>query len=1139
MAIQFILGRSGTGKTAYCISSIVEALLEGGTEPLLLLVPEQATYQAERAILADSRIAGYHRFHVLSFERLQFLLLGKNTARQALIGVGRQMMVHKLLRENSDRLKVFSLSATSTGLGRRMAETIRELHQYTKTPEDLDRLLNKLQKDTSKDFAALKFADIALIFGEYLKSIEGRFSDPDLQLQQTCRIVADAQLVKGARLWVDGFAGFTGTELVILTELLKAVAEAQIALCLDPSRINLSNPARQMDNVSLFSPTELTYTALIEIVRKHRLDLGKPVLFSKPLRFASCPELAHVEQHVFENKPQRIPASEKIRLTAAANPRAEVRFVARQIVELVKKRNCRYRDIAVIAPDIEGYQHYINAYFHNYGIPFFIDRRTPLNQHPVVHLTCSALEVVVGDFASSDVLSYLKTDLVPVHRSEVDMLENYVVAFGSTGKDWQSEDNWNFAGKEDEDFDNEQIDSIRRTLIAPLLKLRDALRPEGREVRLTAREFVQVLFDFLESLQVRAALTEWIEQANRAGDFAEADQHRQFYDRLVDVFDEMVEVFGDQKMTCSDYYAILASAFSQLALAFIPPTLDQVLVGSIERSRHPDLKAVFLVGASQRGFPAPISSNGVLTDEDRQVAESAGFALAVNTRRRLIERQYLAYIAFSRASEYLFVTYPLADEQGSPECRSQFITDLESLFEDLAEQVSAADNGTVENLYSRSELEDLLCRQLGKDGTHRAKTAADDRLSVLLGALCDDKDLGDLGLRVLTAVSYDNRAALNSYITQQVRGQHLRSSATRLSTFAACPYRYFARYALDLRERCEFKFEPLDVGLFYHRVLDQLFKSLAGEKTNLAEATNEQLLELLTAQIRNLIRTDAFVSNFARHSNYNLFVIRSAGEVLERAVLAIAEMVRAGDFRPSATEIAFGQVKNATTSLGEYKVELPEGRILFLDGKIDRLDVAQFSDGKVAVLFDYKRSGQSFNWSEFCHGLDLQLPIYMLAVRNAADFHAEPAGAFYIPIEVRPPQSAIQELPARSERFGYKARGIFNGRFAHELDKAAFRDSDYYNFYVTKDGQPYGSYATRGALRPQDFEKILKLAEDRVVELAQRILSGEISARPYRLSGQSPCANCKYKPVCRFDWQINDYNVLESVSKSAVLERVG
>ncbi len=158
------------------------------------------------------------------------------------------------------------------------------------------------------------------------------------------------------------------------------------------------------------------------------------------------------------------------------------------------------------------------------------------------------------------------------------------------------------------------------------------------------------------------------------------------------------EVFAGQEMSCHDYVAILDSAFSQLTLAFIPPSLDQVLVGSIERSRHPDLKAVFLIGATQRQFPVPVSSDSILADDDRSAAESAGFELAATESRELTERQYLAYIAFTRPSEFLCVTYPLADDSGSAVARSEFIAAVESLFEGLGEESIAGGQVEIEKV---------------------------------------------------------------------------------------------------------------------------------------------------------------------------------------------------------------------------------------------------------------------------------------------------------------------------------------------------------------------------------------------------------------------------------------------------------
>jgi ATP-dependent helicase/nuclease subunit B len=251
-------------------------------------------------------------------------------------------------------------------------------------------------------------------------------------------------------------------------------------------------------------------------------------------------------------------------------------------------------------------------------------------------------------------------------------------------------------------------------------------------------------------------------------------------------------------------------------------------------------------------------------------------------------------------------------------------------------------------------------------------------------------------------------------------------------------------------------------------------------------------------------------------------------------------MVRAGSFRPESSEVSFGEVKNAVESLGKYVLDISDKHKLFLDGKIDRLDVADIDGRKIAIIFDYKRRATSFSWPELYYGLDMQLPIYLLAVLNSEESKVEEAaGAFYIPVEVPTKQAALDELSEKSESFGYKAKGIFSGRFAQYLDKGASKDSKFYNFYVTKDGEPYGSYENRGALRPEHFEEVLKFTEKKIVQLAKEILSGKIEVQPYRIGTDIPCSYCKYKPVCRFDWQINDYNPLESLKKSQALEKMG
>jgi ATP-dependent helicase/nuclease subunit B len=466
-----------------------------------------------------------------------------------------------------------------------------------------------------------------------------------------------------------------------------------------------------------------------------------------------------------------------------------------------------------------------------------------LNQHPVVQLICSALQAVTGGFSYGDIFAYLKTDLVPIRRYDIDLLENYCLAFGITANDWLQRKQWNFAGKDDDDFDEQQINQIRLKAIGSLLELRDSLCPVGNPAEmLTAEQFTQTIFNFLDDLKVKQTIGIWIEEASKNEDSAAVNEHQQFYSKLVDIFDELVEVFAGRTMTAADFFAIINSAFSQLTLAFIPPTLDQVLVGSIERSRHPDLKAVFLIGATQRQFPVPLSSDSILTDDDRIAAESADFQLAPASSQTLTERQYLAYIAFTRPSELLCVTYPSVDDKSSAVPRSQFIANLESLFKNLNEESIAGEQIDIDKTHSETELADLLCTRLGKDAFTQATGPSLESgllgLESLLNDICSDEQLAESGSKVFYAINYDNCARLDGDIVGELFGRQIQTSATRLSTFAACPYRYFARYILELEERKEFKFEPLDLGVFYHTVLDALLKRLNEQKKDFATIEN-------------------------------------------------------------------------------------------------------------------------------------------------------------------------------------------------------------------------------------------------------------------------------------------------------------
>jgi ATP-dependent helicase/nuclease subunit B len=1128
MSVRFILGRSGTGKTTWCVGRIVEALLdEKDKHPLIFLVPEQATYQAERAILADNRIGGYDRLNVLSFERLSYLLLGKSTAKSSLSQIGRQMLVQRLLRVHTDKLRVFGAAAGRVGAGRAIAQTIAELHRYGRTAEDIDELNETLTRYAPDSLTALKFSDIGLIFKEYLKFIEGKFIDPDVQLNLSRQAVGESAIVKEAVVWVDGFAGFTAAELSVLAEVLRSASDASVALCLDPASLDFSGDAAMVDPTSLFGPTERTYCELLEIIKKCRLKIDKPVVLDKAMRFSNFRALAHIERQFSKFEPQQAKADGGVRLIAAPNSRSEARFVAREILRLVRQKNYRYRDIAIIASDIDYYEHYLRAYLEDYGIPYFIDKRRPLRWHPVISLVLSALSVVAQGFSHTEVFDYLKTGLTGLSSDEIDSLENYCIAFGIDHRDWQEESPWDFAGPNDTQFDNKKTDALRRKVSQPLVQLRSTLCPDDTGSNITAEYFTRTIFDFLEGLDVRRRLNDWVEQALSEQDTEQANYHQQFCERFADTFDEMAEAFTGLEFGCSEWTEVLEAALGQISLAFIPPRLDQVLVGSIERSRHPDLKAAFLIGCTQKQFPSPVGYDCVLTDSDRLAAGNADFALGPSMRDELAQRQYLAYIAFTRPAEYLCVGYPLVDEKGSAAVCSRYVGHLESLFSDL--QIERIDSQPVDiNVVSTGpELAQVICSGAGADADDNERA---QKLQQLVNEMRNDVELSEVAESVAYTLDYDNKAGLDRPVAERIFENAITCSATRLGAFAACPYQHFARYVLGLEERKEFKFEPLDKGLFYHKVLDSLVKELNERKIDLAQIQEQELLKILRGRVDILMREDSFTRNFFRHSKHNAYIIHSAIESLEAFVLAAAQMMQAGDFRVKLSEVRFGETDS---SLGVCKLACSDGREVILNGLLDRLDTAEIDSQEVGLVFDYKLSGRTFSFSKFWYGIDMQLGIYMLAVKTAG---IKPVGAFYVPIETGTKRTGFEQVERQSGKFEYKANGIFHGEYAGHIDRTAESGwSRFFNYGISKKDGQYGYYASSGALRPQDFEKLIGFVEQKICSLTAQMSQGRIEVSPYRLNTEVPCGWCKYRSVCRFDWQINDYRVLSVLRKSDAL----
>lgn len=1134
-ALRFILGRAGSGKTHTCIREIVDCLQEAPMgPPLLFILPDQATFQMERAIVQALPSQGFVRLRVLSFKRLALSILAEagGLARPALTRTGRQMLLRSLLHEYGDQLQVFGRSARQPGFVAELEAMLRELVQCGHSPQTAAAAAQRLP-DTA---ARQKLEDLTLLWTAYQEALAPHHADPDAYVTMATEKAAVSSLLKDARIWVDGFASFTPQEHRLLQMLLRVSGRLNVALCLDPqSWPQLAEDTAEgresfpVDQLGVFHRPEETCLRLLQGARLQNIEVLPPALLSASSPRFLAPELKHLEAQFPDPQPRAWPAAvPAIRLAEAVNRRAEVEAVAREILRLCREEGYRFRDVAVIARDLDPYHDLLSAVFAEMGIPCFIDRRTSIAHHPVIELLRSLVEVAVTGWEPQPLMRCLKTDLLSVPREDVDALENYVLEHGLKGAAWRSDRPWTYGlrgASADERNYVQHLDAVRRRIFGLFRPVVSALEKPA----LVVAEACEALYRFLAEAGVPELLRAWSEGSAEQGRLQEAMTHQQVWDACVELLEEFVEALGTEQMSAVEFAQILEAGLENLQLGLIPPGLDQVLVGSVDRSRQPELRAAFVLGVGERFFPAVGSEDTLFGETERLLLAEFDFRLGPTSSERTLYEQYLGYIAFTRAAEYLWVSYPLAGDDGRALAPSPFISRLRALFPELQpQQVGNEPAGKVAEalpwLTSPRKVAAFAVRCLRSGGASCWLSAAKMYLH--------DPDVQF----ILQSLYHRNlETPLPRSMTRVLVGDPLYASVSRFESFAACPFNHFAQYMLRLAERREYRVQHTDIGILVHETLHRFVQHLRKQGQRLSDLTHDEAVALIDGLVDDVaprLHHRVFMSN-ARYR----YLVKRIKHLLRTTLQVWVRHSTEGQFSPIATELGFGGQGDA---LPAARIDLPAGVRVFLQGRIDRVDACRQTDVVYARVIDYKGSGSGFSVSDAYHGLRIQLVVYLDVVRQAieagllGDYHqltVQPAGAYYFNVR-EPTVDTTQPMDDDEWEKSLLKKLRLEGVTLHSGEAIRLAEESGQGMLIParlkKDGEPYQDplVATQERL-----EALFRVVRQRMRGFAERIMAGDVSPYPYRYPERrlSGCRFCPYHVVCHFDPLVpgNYYRQLE------------
>jgi len=1172
MAVRFIVGRAGTGKTAHCLNELRRELIASPLDgpPLLLLVPEQASLQMERALIETPGLEAYHRCQVLSFARLaQQVLAELDPSGAARITPYRRLMLVALLLSRpagaDGERPSFEPVSRSIGFQRQLSDLFEHLLAHGVRPEQIARCAS--QADDLPQLHRRRLEEVARLFDAYLKLLAGKLVDPAEQCTRAAELMARATRFFEARVWVDGFSGFNGSESALLLCLARAARHVDVTLLLDPDSAVLSGEGGPVEPYELFAPTARTYLTLSQACHQAGIPLDEPLLLRPrtPWRFAAGSPLAVLEEHIFAEpaghaKP--IGPDDCVTVLECPDRRTEVEEVARRIRHLVAGADqpTRYRHVAVVARDLDPYADLIAAAFAAFGIPCFIDRRQPVGHHPLVQLIRGLMAVAEEDFSIDAVGGLLKCGLLPIPDDRLDELENYLLAHGICGRTFWTGGDWSFrprrssrrAGEQMSASDKctlERVNFSRRRLLELLAPW---IEPPQQTERTGPSEFGRRLFDCLSRLEVERQLEALAVEAEADGLIDQANLHRQLYSELITLLDDLHEVLSDapqEPLSLPRWAEIVDAAMSSWTIGLAPPTLDQVLVGSIERSRHPEVRVIFLIGLNQGLFPANPPGDTILTDAHRTAMADAGVDLGPTRRQQTLDERLLAYIAVTRPSRQLCISFAASDEQGRPLEPSPYLQAVMAALPGLTMQrIQPSSSGR--NLGRICHTQHLTAA-LAADFATRAPEASEDpdpagraRMNDLYEAARQRPGLAEPLRHALSALAGRGPGRLSPEAARKLFEPGYSLSISALESYASCPFQHFSRYGLRLQERPSHRLEALDLGLMTHSVLEKLFDDLLSSGDSLESLPEEDLIRRVRdAGLRALaeLGEELVVSQGRR----DYLLARGERELL----LTLADQRRAlgaGRFRPRRSEVAFG-FPDDPRALPALRIDSPGGRELVVRGRIDRVDLADLGTELAGVVIDYKRGGeQRLSLTRLLHGLQLQLVGYLLALREVGESLAgrpiRPGGAFYANL-LRPYRSVAHPSDVSAEKLASPNTGKLKGAFDEHLLPALDdqvqpgRWSSVVSAYVATDGR-LGHRNSSDALASEEFAGLLRHARRKIGELGDAILDGTIEVRPYLLRGTRPCTWCAYNSVCRFEFATGQMRNLPSYVRQEALDLI-
>lgn len=1149
MAIRFIYGRAGSGKSTKILDMLKEEITSIRKTPVIVLVPDQYTFDMEKRVseifLSDVKDK-YLRTRVLGFNNLGNIIFSQvgGLTDVNINSSGKSIITYKAVEKVSDELKVFSKSMTKPGFIESISDIIMEMKQHNIDPQNII----ETSETIDNEILSMKLEDIGKIYKSYEENLHEKYVDSQDILDSLASKIAESNFLDDSIIYIDEFEGFSPKQYKIITEILKKSREVNIAMTMD--ELNSYN----LSDLDIFRKTKVTVERLRKIAKEEDIDELPPIALASDhlKRFKGNLELDHLEKNYsFYPYKKYMDDTKKIEIKEFNNYYHEIEEIAKEIVEITRSEKARFRDITIATRDLNRYGFLVESIFDEYEIPHFLDQKREAKSNPIIGLIISLLEMKTRGYKYDVMFRYLKSGLIGIANDDLSLIENYVLANGIKGRKW-FEGNWdyrvnrNYRNAESEhDLEIKlRINEIKDNIMEPIINFQNKIKGRNK-----VEEICRYIYEFLIDINLPETIDKLCQEFKAKGDLERASQYSQIWNMVIDMLDQMVELLEGEQISLDRFTKVLNLGFEENELGIVPPSLDQVLVSSVDRMKNTETKYLYLVGTLDGVFPKIIKDESILNDKDRSLIEEKGLQIDVGSKTKSFEEQFLVYKALTSTSENLIVSYPISNHEGKTLRPSSIISRLKKIFPNIKNTSYLLDK-----FEDREEDESILKSITSKKPTFNEMINAlknydvdESKGKVLNDIWLDvykyflkDENYKSITENIVDGLRFTNKLAKieDKKIKELYAGGTL--SVSRLEKYSECPFSYFVQYGLKAEERMEYDFTPPDLGTFVHNILEIFSKELKKDRLGWRDIDESYIDGKVSNIVDDMIEfIPGYILNSSSRYKYLAYRLK---KLVTSSVEVVAFHIKSGSFEPSDYEVQFGK----DSKYPPIKIVLEDGEEISLVGQIDRIDEFDKGDEKYIRIVDYKSGSKTMSLVDVYHGLQLQLMVYLDAILESnirGNANLKPAAIMYFKVDdpiasfaEDKSDDAIKEAILKEVRM--KGLVIKDLDIIKEMDMNLDIENNKNSMVIPVSLKKDGNLGKSTALIEYDeFDVIRKHVKHSILSICEEMMSGNIDITPYKNGDRTPCGFCKFSAICQFDTTLKDnkYKVITKKSNDEVI----